>query len=221
MRRANPGQSAYDIRMRLEVEDGDGPPAFAVDAQKLHFFVGDSRRPGDVGVEDARIGAHGAVLHPVAAREGDARGRRARERKRRRRSVADGEKRGVREAAHGVLHVERRHRERRGGLGAGAQRVGGAVQVAAGVRVRGVEKDRLAGDAGRGGNRGLGLRHDAVFDFERVQRDEECRGFSVREGDAARFERIQDLPGFAVFEVSGDVGAQGRRDVNGGKADSQ
>ena len=92
--------------MRLEIDDADGLVALAVDAQNLNLLVGGRTvRLVDIGVVDAGIRAHPAVLHEITAAEGYALGGAALIRKLRRLQIAQGVHRRIGDAGNGHAAV--------------------------------------------------------------------------------------------------------------------
>ena len=206
--------AAHHVGMRLEVYHADRQRALAVDAQHLHRLVRRlAVRLYDVGILHARIGIDLPVLHLVPAAERDPLRHGARHRKAGRLEIRQRLNRRVRRAGRAQLAVhprQRRFSPVRDLLGRGAQRP--AV-----VRVRSVQEDRIARNAGRLRDR---IAHQVVHMIgygNRIDLHDESLRLAVAERHAVDLQRIEHRLRVARLVVAGDVAAKRRRDVNAGE----
>ena len=216
--------TAHHIRMGLEVDDADRLAALAIDAEDLHLFVGRAGGTDNVRIVRPGICRDLTVLHDIAAPERDSLRLAAAARKLRRLQVTDRVHRRIGRTRHRHVDVEVSELAELAAE-AVARDIGAVVRLdrkeTAVMRVRGVEDDGVAIDAGR--------RHDRIAHPVRnhvrkrlgvVLGDERGR-LAVRERDHVDLERIQDLLREPVLVVPRHEVSQGRRDVHAREPDLQ
>ena len=204
--------AADGVGMALEVDDGDGVAPFAVDAHKLHHLV---RRPDgsdDVFVASPGVRAAGAVLHAVAADEGDVLGLAARDGELSRRQV------GKREL-HGVLQAFAHESLVRAGLGEGVERRSVVAQAHMRPRVRmsaGYEHSLRRKPGCCGGVLAEKVEVRAKVDY--VGGDDDRLVGAIRKRDSIDVERVNDPVRHALPRIAGKLSSNRRRHVDAGKA---
>jgi len=204
--------------MRLEVDDADRLVAFAVDAENLHLLVrGRTVRLVDLRIVHAGISAHLAVLHEVAAAEGDA--------------LRDGTLVGhlsrleVGQCVHGRIG--------NAGYGHAPVDVGDFIlttadrrcthlllhrKVATVVRMGGVENNRVAVETGRLHNGVAHIVGNGIRQRLGIQLHDNSLGLAVGHGDAHDLQWVEYFFRPAILVVSRHEHAKRRRDVGFGVA---